>query len=669
MAFHLLDWSILLLPLLAVAYIAWRTNRYVRSVADFLAAGRCAGRYLVCNAVGEASAGAISVIAIFEMTYQAGFAVNWWGGFAVPVSMLVTLTGFVIYRYRETRAMTVAQFLEVRYSRRFRIFMGMLAFAAGVINYGIFPAVGARFFVHFLGLPPAVDMLGVNVPTFGLVMAGTVGLSLIFTLMGGQLTAMVTDCVEGIISGIMYLVVACTLLFLFSWSRISESMGDRPPGLSLLNPFDTAGAKDFNLWYMLIAIATMVYTTMAWQGGHGFNNAALNPHEAKMGRILSVWRGYAKGVMIILLAICAYAYMHHPAYATEAHGVQVELSHIENEAVRTQMTVPVALREMLPIGIKGMFASIMLFALIACDSSYLHSWGSIFIQDCVLPFRTKPLSPAQHIRWLRLSITGVAMFSYAFSFVFRQTDYILMFFALTGAIFLGGAGAVIIGGLYTKWGTAAGAWAGMLTGSMLAVCGILLQQFDPQFPVNGQYMSAIAMTSAVFVYLIVSFMTYNQPFNLDRMLHRGRYAVAEPGPDPLAPVDRVRWRWSALLGINEQFTRADRWQSIAVFAWSVANFAVFVVLTLWNLLSPWPLAWWSRYWHIAGILIPLGLGVVTTVWFTVGGISDLRRFFAALRGKLSDVTDNGVVQDRAAITSPTASYGAAGAVPEVPASP
>jgi hypothetical protein len=72
-------------------------------------------------------------------------------------------------------------------------------------------------------------------------------------------------------------------------------------------------------------------------------------------------------------------------------------------------------------------------------------------------------------------------------------------------------------------------------------------------------------------------------------------------------------------------------------------------------------------------LIPLGLGVVTTVWFTVGGISDLRRFFAALRGNLPDVTDNGVVQDRAAATpataSPPASYVTAGSVPDVTVSP
>ena len=63
MGLHAVDWMIVLVPLGLVLLIAVRTQRYVRGVSDFLAAGRCAGRYLVCNAAGEAGMGAITVVA------------------------------------------------------------------------------------------------------------------------------------------------------------------------------------------------------------------------------------------------------------------------------------------------------------------------------------------------------------------------------------------------------------------------------------------------------------------------------------------------------------------------------------------------------------------------------------------------------------------------------
>lgn len=47
-----IDWVVVAMPLAVTILIAFITRRYVKSVVDFLAAGRSAGRYLVCVAEG-----------------------------------------------------------------------------------------------------------------------------------------------------------------------------------------------------------------------------------------------------------------------------------------------------------------------------------------------------------------------------------------------------------------------------------------------------------------------------------------------------------------------------------------------------------------------------------------------------------------------------------------
>ena len=134
----------------------------------------------------------------------------------------------------------------------------------------------------------------------------------------------------------------------------------------------------------------------------------------------------------------------------------------------------------------------------------MHSWGSIFIQDVIMPFRKKPFEPKQHLKVLRLSILGVCIFIFIFSLLFPLKQYIFLYFAITAAIFVGGSGAVIIGGLYWKKGTTSAAWSALIVGSVISVTGIILQQIYPDFPINGQDFWGIAMGASSLIYIVVS---------------------------------------------------------------------------------------------------------------------------------------------------------------------
>lgn len=352
-----------------------------------------------------------------------------------------------------------------------------------------------------------------------------------------------------------------------------------------------------------------------------------------------------KGAIVTLLGICALTYLGHPDFAAQASHVGSELAKISDPNTREQMRVPMALSQLLGPGVKGALCVILLMGVFGGDSTHLHSWGGIFVQDVLIPLRKKPFPPKQHILILRLSVIGVAIFAFFFGSFMRQTEYIVMWWAVTGAIFVSGAGAAIIGGLYWKKGTAAGAWASLFTGSILCITGIIVRMvYGHRFPLNGIQISFSVSLLATSAYVVTSLLTCRQDFNLQKMLHRGPYAKILPPTDdlPKLPPKKIG-AISRMIGIDTDFSRSDKWIAIGLNAWGFLWAGVFAVGTLWNLIAPWPLSVWSAFWHVSAVGLPILMAVVTGIWFTWGGLRDIFDLFRNLRKARSNDMDNGMV--------------------------
>ncbi|HAI10117.1 MAG TPA: sodium:solute symporter [Phycisphaerales bacterium] len=642
-----IDWSIVLGFVGALTALAAYTKRYTKSVSDFLAADRCAGRYLLTMSEGMAGLGAASVIANFEKFYKAGFAASWWGLMLAPIGIIIALSGWVLYRYRETRAMTMAQFFEMRYSKKFRVYAGMLAWISGTINYGIFPSIIASFLIYFCGFPEHFIVAGVSIWTFPVVMFVMLSIAVFFTLSGGMIAVMITDFIQAQFTNIVFLLIMIVLFTKFSWTDITTTLENAPAGKSMMNPFDQSGVSDFNFYFFAIFAFKAFYNCLGWQGSQGYNCSAKSPHEAKMAKVLGEWRSGVTYLMLLLMPICAYVLMHAPEHAQVAQVATDAINQIQDPQVQKQMTVPIALSQILPAGVMGLLCAAMISAAISTDDTYLHSWGSIFIQDVLLPFKKKPLTQKQHLKWLRISIVGVAVFAFFFSLLFPLRDYLFMFFLLTGTIYLGGSGAVIIGGLYWRRATTQGAWAAMTTGWVIAITGITLQvlwpkfpalvELTPKFPLNGAWLALVAYLSSVVVYVAVSLLTCKEPFNLEKMLHRGEYAL--PGEQASKPARG--WR---ALGITSEFTLGDKIIYYFKLCWTGTWFFLFVGITLWSLIWGIPESFWSGWWGFK-ITIAAVMGVGTIIWFLWGGIRDLLELFRTLKTHQINETDDGRVEE------------------------
>jgi SSS family solute:Na+ symporter len=639
-----IDWAIVLVLLGLLLGMVLLSKRLMQSVTDFLAAGRTGGRYVISMFQGTAALGAITVVGAMEMNYVAGFNLRWWEMFTAVILVGMSVMGWVVYRFRQTRALTMAQFFEIRYSRRFRIFAGLLAFASGLINLGIFPAVSARFFIYFCGFPQTVDILGIPVSVFALTMMVLILIPLYFLFSGGQIAVMFTDFIQGVFVNIVFVLIVVVLLLQIDWAHISQALTSAPPDASLINPFRSGNVKDYNFWYFFVGMLGLIYTKLSWQGNQAFNVSAKSAHEAKMADVLTNWRLIPQwGLFLVFVPIIAYTVVHHGDFKVVADSIQPILDGTGSTTIQSQLVVPLVLSKLLPVGLTGAFAAIMLAAAIACHNSYMHSWGSIFIQDVLMPLRQKAFEPHHHLTYLKLSILGVGIFIFFFSLVFQQSEYIFLFLAITGSIFVGGSGAVIIGGLYWRRGTTTAAWSAMITGSTVAVGGIVIQQLIPDFPINGQMFWGLAMLCSSVVYILVSLLGKGEAFNMDRMLHRGQYALKADMP---VAEDQPLKGWK-VLGTTKEFSRGDKIIYVATYAWTFAWVIVFVIGTVINVTQEVSDASWMRFWEIY-VWIYLFVSIVVTVWFTAGGLLNLKEMISALRTMRRDHSDSGFVAGKPA---------------------
>ena len=175
-----------------------------------------------------------------------------------------------------------------------------------------------------------------------------------------------------------------------------------------------------------------------------------------------------------------------------------------------------------------------------------------------------------------------------------------------------------------------------------------------KFPINSYELYFLSMVTGVVAYIVGSALTQRQPYNLDRLLHRGEYDVAGEYKEPF------KWTlgnvFKKLIGITPEYTFGDRF-----IAWSVFGYAIvyqfgfcFLGVLIWNWISPWPLEWWSRYFFITSLCVTGILGIISTVWFMAGGVVHLKQLFVDLAARVDDPLDNGMVEDHVSLTDKAA---------------
>ena len=754
MDFGWFNWTITGLAIAGILGLSLYCRRYIRDVADFLSAGRVAGRYVICVGSMEEALGIIALVQMMERNYLCGFAIAFWNITIVALNMVINLSGWCTYRFRETRAMSLGQFLEIRYNRVIRIVASVIRAGADILTEILLPSLAARFFIYFFDLPFKFQVFGFTVDTYIVIMLFTLSIALFILCSGGSVALLVADCVQGLLCYPLFFMIVAFALLTFSWNgQIAPTLLDRVPGESFLNPFEVYNLRNFNIFMIFIGLFSNIMNRAIWLGS-GFSTSAKSAHEQKMAGVLGIWRGGFSSLMLTMLGVMMIVMMNHKDFSALARRTRIQLSQkvavelmpqdiqadfdaavaaipeqkqrigidaplsqkrnldtpylraaetamkrscdcavceAENnhrfQQFRTfysQLMFPIAMRNLMPRWLLGMLMLLAVMLMISTDCSRIFMIAAGIAQDLVLPFRKKPMETKHQLWMIRAFAVMVAVIFFVGSLFMAQVDYIQLFIVSVGALWTGGAGAMTVFGLYSRFGNTAGAFASLIGGSGFSLATWLISQnwanhvypwlnargwvpaltrffekasapfhpfvvwkMDPlKFPINAYERLFIALVISIICYVVASLIAYRKPFNLEKMLHRGEYA------DDKSKVITTKWTlrntFSKLIGITPEYSKADRIIARSVFTYTfIYRFLVcFVLVLILNTFSRWRPAQWSIYYLITLIIVPSVIGIISTVWFSVGGFIDLRKMFHDLAARKRDFSDDGRVDKK-----------------------
>src|SRR6266705_3486771 len=188
-------------------------RRFVHGVEDFAVAGRALDLNLGIASLAATELGLVTVMYTAQLGFTNGFAGATIGVLMAVAMYLVGCTGFIIGPLRRAGVMTIPELFQRRFGTKVRWLAGLFVVLGGVLNMGIFLRLGGEFLVHVTGMSAHAHALE-------LVMTILLGLVLLYTVLGGMLSVLITDYLQFLVMGLGIVVTSILVIKDIGWNTL-----------------------------------------------------------------------------------------------------------------------------------------------------------------------------------------------------------------------------------------------------------------------------------------------------------------------------------------------------------------------------------------------------------------------------------------------------------------
>jgi solute:Na+ symporter, SSS family len=453
----LIDWVIIAVYLVGCMSAGIWMRRYVRGVEDFAVAGRAMDLNLGIASLAATELGLVTVMYTAQLGFTNGFAGATIGVLIAVAMYLVGRTGFVIGPLRRAGVMTIPELFQKRFGTKVRWLAGLFIVLGGVLNMGIFLRLGGEFLVAVTGMPAH---------WLEWVMTVLLSMILLYTVLGGMLSVLVTDYLQFIVKGMGIVVTSIIVIASVGWGDLVQGLwhcwngGAAGTAQTLhAHPFNPFHASNFGWGYILWQFVLQIAAATTWQTQIARVLSARDETTAKRMYRRTAFYFVGRFALPGLWGAAALVYF------TQHGGLPDTLQGLPANEASLRAT-PAYLGLLLPTGFIGLLLAAALAAEMSTDSGYLLTWATVIYNDLIAPCVKKPLSAAARLFITRALVLGIGVFLLFYGLWYELPGNAWDYLAVTGNIYLASVFTLLVAALYWRRGTTEGAYAALVLGAI-----------------------------------------------------------------------------------------------------------------------------------------------------------------------------------------------------------
>jgi solute:Na+ symporter, SSS family len=477
------DWLFVVLYLLVIAGISiWSIRRSKESPSDYFLANRNLGWFVIGASILASNVGSEHIVGLAGTAANTGVVM----GHYELHSWIVLLLGWVFVPfYMRSMVYTMPEFLERRFNAKARWLLSIIQLLSYVITKAsVTIFAGALVFNSFLG---------VDFWTGAIILVVVTG---VYTIFGGLHAVMYTEAIQAIVLLLGSLILMIVgLEKVGGWDALITSIPKER-----LNMFPPLSDPEFP--WLGILIASPIVGIWYWCTDQHIVQRCLagkNEREARRGTIFAA---YLKLLPFFIFMI--------PGLIAMALVQQGKLQMSDTNAA-----FPTLVKEIMPVGLRGLLAGGLLAALMSSLASVYNACSTLFTMDIYQKLKPEA-SNKELVRVGRIATGVVVLLGMVWIPMMGNISTVLYKYLQSVQSYLAPPiAAVFLLGVFSKRINATGAYAAMVIGFIIGLVKLSLELSQEKLSgvllefatINFLYFCIYLFLASVVIMVVVSMLT------------------------------------------------------------------------------------------------------------------------------------------------------------------